>query len=661
MKMPLISLLTLVSAATLAQSLDNLFETALGTAGLNLESAKFDPATLPFYYKPQFESLLARQVSQSPWRTPWLMRNFRDELSTSTDRPADVLATASRLMGTGVTRSLIGNPIARAEEGARRRGALTTVLNTYRERGILRGPVPSFGGVPDPVQEAAALVLLTALDVSAMRRAALLKVNAPEAYYNRLRSASVDSNDPEMAARMFLEEERVDLPFLLAGAQDLALASTAARGRLLGVAADEKFDVRISTVWGDILLTGGGATEHTGTFFLIIDTGGNDTYYSLPATKSITNWTSIVLDGDGNDRYLSDRALATSAVADWPGRKGTEAIGPGAAYLGYAMLFDQRGDDLYRSHRPGLAAAFVGASILSDNDGRDVYDTYTQALGFATFGAAVLEDTSGNDSYRGFNAVQGHGGVNGFAALLDRQGNDRYEANDQVIDFPSPQTGQSNVSLAQGAGVGRRADFTDGHSQSGGIGLLMDGDGDDVYRCGVFGQGVGYWGGFGGLLDRAGNDRYEGRWYVQGSAAHFATGYLEDELGADTYVATMNMAQGSGHDFSLGMLLDREGGDSYQAPNLSLGSGNANGIGAFLDFGGNDVYASSGLTLGRAAEAPKGSLRERCLTLGLFYDGEGVDTYPDSTNWARNAARITNWTDRGFTASESQLGIFWDR
>ncbi|HEU4395121.1 MAG TPA: hypothetical protein VFS92_06115, partial [Planctomycetota bacterium] len=121
-------------------------------------------------------------------------------------------------------------------------------------------------------------------------------------------------------------------------------------------------------------------------------------------------------------------------------------------------------------------------------------------------------------------------------------------------------------------------------------------------------------------------------WYCQGATAHFAVGILDDASGDDTYTATLNMAQGAGHDYAVGVLLDRRGNDRYDAPNLSLGSGNADGVGLFVDAGGDDAYRSLGLTLGGAsvatpADAP--SLRHGSLTLGIFLDLGGTDTYLD--------------------------------
>jgi hypothetical protein len=249
----------------------------------------------------------------------------------------------------------------------------------------------------------------------------------------------------------------------------------------------------------------------------------------------------------------------------------------------------------------------------------------------------------------------------GFGALVDRSGEDTYVAEDEVVDFPSPQSDKHNVSLAQGAGYGVRADFSTGTSLAGGIGLLFDEAGKDTYQCAVFGQGTGYWDGVGLLWDTSGDDRYHGQWYVMGASAHFGVGYFEDSEGSDSYLAEMNMALGAGHDFGLGYCLDHAGDDAYKGPNLSLGAGNANGHGVFFDGGGNDAYLASGLALGSAAEGQRASLRERAPSFGVFIDHAGTDQYPPGLSWARDASKQVNWASRQETPETSQLGVFLDR
>lgn len=646
----------------MAQSLDNTFDVALGTAGLTTQTARFDKQIVGFFQDRAHSALLYDSAIENPWRLPFLMAMQRDLIASASDKPGDSLAAGSRMLGHGVRRSLLGNQIDAAEKFANRPGSLAGTLERMKRENLISGNLPNLNTVPEPARQAAALILTTMLDVAPMRRASFALIPNMESLFVRSRTPEPDAYDADRTSRMMRDIELVDMNYLFAGSQDIAAACTIARNKLLGIDRTEVFDLRISTGWGDIIITGGKDNKYDGgAALLILDSGGNDTYLGYPSNRTIANWASVVVDIRGNDRYLSDEALGNKPVRQDATRKTATGWGPGSANLGVSMLFDLQGDDLYRTSTPGLASATMGVAVLSDSAGNDTYDAYSNGIAYANFGLAVLEDLAGDDKYSGFSAVQGHGAPGGFAALVDRQGNDNYVANNVDLDFPSPQTAQANVSMAQGAGIGRRADYLDGHSLSGGIGILYDLDGDDSYSCGVFGQGVGYWDGIGALWDRAGNDRYSGVWYVQGASAHFGIGYFEDEAGKDDYVATQNMAQGAGHDFSIGLFMDRFGDDTYKAPNLSLGASSANGWGIFMEFDGADKYDSTNVTLGRSADVPKNSLRERGLGLGLFYDGGGQDVYPPASNWARNSTRLVNWTDRNERPQESQFGIFWDR
>jgi hypothetical protein len=156
-----------------------------------------------------------------------------------------------------------------------------------------------------------------------------------------------------------------------------------------------------------------------------------------------------------------------------------------------------------------------------------------------------------------------------------------------------PRTGgRATTSNAQGAGVGRRADFSDGRSWAGGIGALADLAGNDSYTGGTFCQGAGFWHGTGILADAAGDDTYDGVWYAQGSAAHFALGVLLDAQGNDRHVlsGTGGAGLGFGWDAGLGMCLDLAGDDEYVANRLAVGAAGERGIGVFADVAGSDRY-----------------------------------------------------------------------
>lgn len=651
-----------LTAASYSQSLDNTFDVALGTAGLNTATARFDPQIVGFFQDKRMASTFYESAYANPWRLPFLMSVQRDLLASASDKPADSLAAGARMAGSGVRRTILGNPIAAAEQYANRPGSLAGALERMRRSNLISGNVPVLTSIPEPARQAAALVLTVLMDVAPMRRAAFAEVDNIESLFVRARTPEPAAYDAERTSRTMRDIKTVDMAYLFGASQDIAAACTVARTKLLGIDSSEKFNLRIPTGWGEIIISGGSDNKYIGgPALLIIDAGGNDTYVGYPSNRTVANWASLVIDSRGSDKYVSNEKLLALPVRQYEGRKASSDWGPGSATLGVSMIFDLQGDDLYRTASPGLASGTFGVGFLGDMAGNDIYDAYTNSLGYGSFGLGIVEDSSGDDKYAGFSAVQGYGGPGGFGAIIDRQGNDSYIANNIDLDFPSPQTAQANVSMAQGAGVGRRADYLDGHSLSGGVGVLYDLDGNDNYACGVFGQGVGYWDGIGALWDRGGNDLYTGVWYVQGAAAHFGIGYFEDEGGTDEYVATQNMAMGAGHDFSVGMLLDRFGNDTYSAPNLSLGASSANGWGVFMEFDGNDKYDGSNITLGRSADVPKNSLRERGLGLGLFYDGSGTDSYPTATNWAINASRIVNWTDRNERPSESQFGIFWDR
>jgi len=628
----------------------------LGLAGLTRETCRFDTLDMAQFggYRhllPYFDAL-----HKDPLRVPFAARSFRLTFAPACRSAGEAVMRGGARIGHGVRRTLLGDPNAEEARRAAAPDALAVAV-----KGVLR----TGGRSLTPEQEAVLVRTTRAVPAEAARQAAFLLLVEMKALRRRQQAfasaspAQLDRAFDRLIASLPAAEEAVsrevealragaDLDYLFTGAVDLALAVDAARDALLGRPVRERFSFSWNTPYGWIVLRGGtdDVTAGDRPYLLILDTSGNDQYAGGGATYSARHPVSVLLDLSGSDRYSERPELMEGGVARYGGRRaGSKRPVFGAGVLGIGILADAAGDDRYASlcHTQGRGA--LGVGVLVDGEGADRYDAYASAQGSAEFGLGALCDGAGADEYRCFAGSQGFGATKGCGLLLDGGAeDDLYEANDTVLDFPSPQSREHNASLAQGCGFGRRADYLDGRSLAGGVGALLDMGGNNRFSCGVFGQGAGYWYGVGLLCSGPGSDQYDGVWYVQGASAHFAVGALYDEGGDDRYRASMNMAQGAGHDFGPGFLYDAAGDDRYEAPNLSLGGGNANGFGFFWDRGGNDVYVvRRSTTLGRAAveDGVRGTLRERNLTLGLFLDTGGTDTYPADQPWCANGA---SWT-----------------
>jgi hypothetical protein len=226
--------------------------------------------------------------------------------------------------------------------------------------------------------------------------------------------------------------------------------------------------------------------------------------------------------------------------------------------------------------------------------------------------------------------------------LADRSGDDTYFAERDAAkagraDYHSAEKIAANN--AQGAGFGRRGDGSDGHSWAGGLGALLDSEGNDTYQAGNFSQGIGYWYGTGLLWDGRGDDVYESVYFTQGSGAHFAIGALIDEAGNDRHTLLENAGAGFGFGWDVvnAFLIDRgTGSDRYEAKIISTGLAEVRSNAFFLDEGGDDTYVLDEGTKGfgdvderpEYTDPPKTSTASFALTqVGVFLDLGGKDTY----------------------------------
>jgi len=276
---------------------------------------------------------------------------------------------------------------------------------------------------------------------------------------------------------------------------------------------------------------------------------------------------SVIVDLGGNDRYM----------------------GSDVAIRALSAIVDLAGDDRYEMQGSGLGAAIAGASLVIDFAGNDSYAAKYFGLGAAALGFGALLDLAGEDVYRIEAWGEGFGLAGGTGLLWDRRGNDRYSAG----GIPDLFERGAGLSGAQGASFGARGRL------GGGIGILRDDEGDDVYEAQMFAQGSGYYYALGLLWDRAGADRYRAHRYAQGNAAHQALGVLRDDGGDDSYAADW-YAQGMGLDVAVGVLFDAAGADSFSARGVSQGTATANGFGLIAASAGRFSIATETTAWGEA-------------------------------------------------------------
>ncbi|MCG8641926.1 MAG: hypothetical protein MI862_19510, partial [Desulfobacterales bacterium] len=252
------------------------------------------------------------------------------------------------------------------------------------------------------------------------------------------------------------------------------------------------------------------------------------------------------------------------------------------------------------------------------------------------------------------NCRTGFGGSGGIGALINYSGNDEYIAEryaskgSMLVDYKEGRL--INRNKAQGASAGRRADISDGSAWAGGLGVIMDIEGDDIYTSGDYSLGIGYWFGTGICFDRNGNDTYNSNFNTQGCDIHFSIGALIDENGDDhhnLYEEKLNGKSGIeagggglgyGWDSGAGILINKQGNDVYKSQWKSFGYSEIRSQAFFIDEFGEDTYIYGQLKdgFGRANTLDlynKPDLRtiyfykEHCSNLGMFLDAGGEDNY----------------------------------
>jgi len=311
----------------------------------------------------------------------------------------------------------------------------------------------------------------------------------------------------------------------------------------------------------------------------VIDLGGDDEYQE--GVVSIGRPVLLVVDLKGNDTYRATR----------PGVQGS-------AILGVSMLVDLEGNDVYRAQDMAQGSGLGGVGILLDFAGDDVYQGLRRVQGQALGGLGLLVDYAGDDDYRGAMWTQGFVGPLGFGLLDDVKGKDHYYTGGLYPDSYPETPGLEG--WGQGVGAGLR------QAGCGGLGIILEGAGDDVYEFDYLSHGGGYWCGMGFARDFGGNDQHLGstnesysggqrtepefQRFGNGWGCHYALGFLFDDSGNDVYRGRI-MGIGFGWDCSVGYLCDFAGDDRYEATgSTTQGNGAQASLGALFDYDGDDVY-----------------------------------------------------------------------
>ncbi len=414
------------------------------------------------------------------------------------------------------------------------------------------------------------------------------------------RSDDLELQDDELARDILSASDKLDSSLLLTAFENLSAAVDSAIADLRTNTFTEEFQVETDTSLGKIIVGGAGHNVYSNEAFLIIDTGGDDTYLNSAggANGLVGRPISIVIDLGGNDQFISKRSFSQ-----------------GSGVFGIGILAALGSNCTFQAKHLSQGAGFFGCGLLMTGQGKQTFEADTFCQGAGKFGAGILWQRGGDTTYKAAEMAQGFGGTSGIGLLLDESGDDSYVVGGK---YPCGWLPKHFFTLSQGFGYGMRP------FAGGGVGILCDLKGNDHYVADVYGQGASYWYSVGLLLDAEGNDTYDAHQYCQGAGIHLSSGALIDWSGNDTYTAG-HICQGAAHDYAVGMLIDRAGNDKYSGDTTTQGAAINNSFALLLDHAGNDSYTGTDPKQSQAAGHDGG--KREYGSIGLLLDLGGRDQY----------------------------------
>ncbi len=384
--------------------------------------------------------------------------------------------------------------------------------------------------------------------------------------------------------------DALDLSALLAAARDAALLAEEIERRAAALPEE---------VWpGGLRIAEG----RSGLF--VLGSTGSDHFENIPAY-------ALLLDPGGGDHH-DVRGDPTLSLLVELGGDDVHQESVGAGVRGVGLAIDAAGSDQYLAEDRTAGAALFGVGLLLDRAGADQHRSGLLAQGAAWFGAGLLIDLEGADYFDVGAWGQGAAGVQGFGQLLDLEGDDSYRSGGLLAGWPHYRS--RTFSFAQGFATGMRP------LAGGGIGLLVDGAGDDAYTADLFAQAASYWFSRGYLVDLGGSDVRLGGHYVQSCPAHLTVTGLFDVGGDDRYHCTAGLSQAGSHDYSVAWLVDDGGDDRFKVRDGGQGFSTTNAVSFFIDTAGDDVLQAR-------ADSVRGAvnMRRRQGSVAIYLDLAGDD------------------------------------
>lgn len=276
--------------------------------------------------------------------------------------------------------------------------------------------------------------------------------------------------------------------------------------------------------------------------------------------------------------------------------------------------------------------------LIADRGGND---TYANNAGSNVIDINFAPETSLTTGLRGRGPARGcQLAINGFAdtdcivaaaVLVDLEGQDRYGVK-QSPDVDARCTDDPVIRRMLTNGVGLA-----------GVGILLDGAGNDMYLGKTVSNGAGHLSGIGILWDRSGADTYSSVRNSHGFGLVGGFGLLRDQLGNDTYdydMPTGNVVPlPDDEEDGAGGVVDDEpevagvsaGAFCDRTPRFTAGAANFTGVGLLIENAGNDQYRGA-FSPDFGSPAPiagrTGSLGfANNGSFGALVDTSGVDTY----------------------------------